>query len=96
MPNFIFSRQADNDLDLLTDYGLEVWGELQTHRYLSGLYELFQLLSQKPELGRDASKYAPLLLRYNHHSHAIFFEPINTGIYIVRVLGIRQDFSNHL
>ncbi len=96
MPDFIFSRKADSDIDLLTDYGLENWGERQTRKYLSELYNCFEILSLKPELGRDASEYAPFLQRYNHKAHTIFFEPIDKGIFIVRILGSRQEFENYL
>ncbi|WP_410504667.1 type II toxin-antitoxin system RelE/ParE family toxin [Maribacter sp. ACAM166] len=49
-----------------------------------------------PELGRSAAEYAPQLKRFNYKAHTIFYEPIEKGIFVVRILSQRQDFERHL
>jgi toxin ParE1/3/4 len=96
MERYIISSKADNDLDNITDYTLEVWGETQTRDYVTKLLQCFQSLADKPELGRSAAEYAPSLKRYNYKAHTVFYEPAEKGIFIVRILGQRQDFERHL
>ncbi|RTE54726.1 type II toxin-antitoxin system RelE/ParE family toxin [Arenibacter aquaticus] len=64
MRRYALSYRADNDLDDITDYSLEIWGENQTRDYLSGLAQCFQALADKPDLGRSTAEYASPLKRY--------------------------------
>lgn len=96
MHKYTLSSRADNDLDDITDYTLEIWGENQTRDYITGFLQCFQSLANKPDLGRNAAEYAPLLKRYNYKAHTIFYEPTEKGIFVVRILGQRQDFERHL
>lgn len=96
MNSYILSSKADNDLDDITDYTLEVWGENQTRDYVTKLLLCLQSLADKPELGRSAAEYALSLKRYNYKAHTVFYEPTEKGIFIVRILGQRQDFERHL
>lgn len=96
MNRYFLSSKADKDLDNITDYTLEVWGEAQTRAYVTKLLKCFQSLADKPELGRGAAEYAPSLKRYNYKALTIFYEPTEKGIFIVRILGQRQEFEMHL
>tara|TARA_R110002049_G_scaffold80117_6_gene203896 strand:- start:701 stop:991 length:291 start_codon:yes stop_codon:yes gene_type:complete len=96
MNRYALSYWADHDLDDITDYILKIWREIQTRDYLAGLVECFRALADKPNLGRSAAEYAHLLKRYNYKAHTIFYEPTEKGIFVVRILGQRQDFERHL
>ncbi len=96
MHKYILSLKADYDVDDITDYTLEVWGEAQTLDYITNLLQCFESLAIKPELGRSAAEYAPQLKRFNYKAHTIFYEPTEKGIFVVRILGQRQDFERHL
>jgi len=96
MSSYILSTKADSDIDDIVDYTLETWGESQTYDYVSELFQFFQTLADNPKLGRNASEYAALLKRYSFKAHTIFYEPTKKGIFVVRILGQRQDFERHL
>lgn len=96
MDSYILSSNADKDLDNITDYTLEAWGENQTRDYVTKLLLCFQSLADKPNLGRSAAEYALFLKRYYYKAHTVFYEPTEKGIFIVRILGQRQDFERHL
>jgi len=96
MHTYILSLKADYDVDDITDDTLEVWGESQTLDYITNLLQCFKTLAINPELGRSAAEYAPQLKRFNYKAHTIFFEPIENGIFVVRILNQRQDFERHL
>lgn len=96
MHKYILSLKADYDVDDITDYTLEVWGEAQTLEYITNLLQCFKSLAINPELGRSAAEYVPQLKRFKYKAHTIFYEPTEKGIFVVRILGQRQDFELHL
>jgi len=96
MSSYNLSSKADSDIDDIVDYTLETWGESQTHEHVTELLQFLQTLADSPEIGRSASEYAPPLKRYNFKAHTIFYEPTKNGIFVVRILGQRQDFKIHL
>ncbi|WP_086476979.1 type II toxin-antitoxin system RelE/ParE family toxin [Arenibacter amylolyticus] len=84
------------DKDDIVDCTLETWSESQTYAYVSELAHLFQTLADSPEIRHSAAEYAPLLKKYTFKAHTIFYEPTKNGIFIIRILGQRQDFRGHL
>lgn len=96
MSSYVLSSKADNDIDDIVDYTLEVWGKAQTYDYVTELMHTLQSLSDQPAIGRSAAEFAAPLKKYNFKAHTIFYEPTKKGIFIVRILGQRQDFEQHL
>ena len=96
MSSYYLSSKADDDIDDIVDYTLEIWDELQTHIYVTELYQFLQTLADNPELGRSASEFAALLRRSNYKAHTVFYEPTKKGIFVVRIMGQVRDFKRHL
>lgn len=69
------SDKANKDLDRMTDYTLNLFEEIQTRTYVTNLLQCFQSLADKPEIGRRAAEFAPLLRKYNYRAHSVFYEP---------------------
>ncbi|MCP9237904.1 type II toxin-antitoxin system RelE/ParE family toxin [Lewinella sp. JB7] len=93
MADYKLSGQAEIDIAEMYESGIEMFGLSQAQDYMLQLHDLFETLADGPELGRDASRYAPNLLRLNFKAHAVFYLPIEAGILIVRVLGQRMDLE---
>ncbi|TMU50761.1 type II toxin-antitoxin system RelE/ParE family toxin [Flagellimonas algicola] len=76
---------------------LEKFGENQSLKYAHGLKEILGELAKNLDLGR---RYVvvknKMLLRFRYKSHVLFYYINQDGIFIVRVLGGRMDFSKHL
>jgi toxin ParE1/3/4 len=96
MPSYYLSSKADGDIDAIVDYTLKTWGESQTHDYVTELFQFLQTLADNPNLGRSAAEFIPELKRSNYKSHTIFYEPTEKGIFVVRILGQKRDFKQHL
>lgn len=96
MSSYKLSSKADSDIDDIVDYTLETWGESQTYDYVAELLQFLQTLAENAEIGRSASEYAPSLKKYNFKAHTIFYEPAKNSIFVVRILGQRQDVKKHL
>ena len=96
MAEYILSKDADEDLLAIANFTVINFGEAQALRYLKEVKQLVQLLSQQPELGRGVPEYSKLMKRFNFKSHVIFYQPVDVGILIVRVLHKSMDFEQHL
>ena len=97
MGNYSLSGSASIDLIGIYKFGKNRFGKQQAQKYLFSLENFLKELSERPNLARDASMFAHNLKYYNYKSHVIFYL-INSSntIYIVRVLGSRMNFIEHL
>jgi plasmid stabilization system protein ParE len=52
LPEVLFSRRSELDLESIDDYTADKWGDAQADLYLSQLKSFFKLLAVNPGLGR--------------------------------------------
>ncbi|OUS02867.1 hypothetical protein A9Q86_02125 [Flavobacteriales bacterium 33_180_T64] len=90
------SRKAESDLTKMYEYGIERFGLKQAQAYLFGVHDIFQVLSDNINLGRDASEFILSLKRFSYKSHTIFYLATDIDILIVRVLNQSMDYENNL
>lgn len=83
-------------MDNIADYSFDQFGREQTHRYRDGLLQMFELLANYPDMGRDYSHLRRGLRRFEHESHSIFYRKSGGDILILRVLGQAQLAARHL
>src|SRR5690606_14557056 len=99
MPNhkYVISAKAQADIKSIAKYTIRTFGKTQSLKYAQGLKEVLQELASNPELGRRylAVKNQMLIL-YRYKSHMIFYYIDDKGIFVVRVLGGKMYFPNHL
>ena len=84
MPEPQISPEAEADLDDIDDYLFELDSDV-ADRFATEFGNRFQLLAERPHLGRSSS-YAPNLRRFAMPPYIIFYRPIEGGVEIVRVL----------
>ncbi len=97
MGNYSLSSSAAIDLIGIYKFGKKRFGIQQAKKYLFNLEIFLKELSEKPNLARDASMFAHNLKYYNYRSHVIFYLIDGSDtIYIIRVLGSRMNFIEHL
>ena len=58
---FRFTESAEADLDSILSYTMSTWGEDQAEAYIAGLYQLLDLVSARPAIGRLRPDLAPEL-----------------------------------
>ena len=90
------SGKTENDLIKMYEYGIETFGLKQAQVYLFGLHDIFQVLSDNINLGRDASEFVFFLKRFSYKSHTIFYLATDTDILIVRVLNQSMNYEKNL
>ena len=95
MAKYRLSRRAAADVEEIAEYSIERFGIKQARRYRDRLEKCFQILAEKPRLGRSAEQLAPDLQRFEHESHIVFYIPKGYGVLIVRVLHEKMDVPKH-
>jgi len=80
MGEYRITVKADDDLLDIARFTVRKFGIEQAKVYKDGLYDSFKGLADNPDLGRNASKYAPNLKRYIFKSHTIFYRPDKKGV----------------
>ncbi len=93
MPHVLRTRQAEADL-------LEIWIFIaeDSIRAADGLLErfeqAFQTDSTQPRMGRSRSELSPNLRSFPIGDYLIFYEPLDDGIQLIRVLSGYRDLES--
>ncbi|HEX8309564.1 MAG TPA: type II toxin-antitoxin system RelE/ParE family toxin [Allosphingosinicella sp.] len=85
------SAKAERDLINIWRYGYEEWGETEADRYVYRIEDALLQLRLQPGIGVDCSDMIPGLWRWRAGEHHIYYEFDADRIYVVRILGSRQD-----
>lgn len=96
MVEYRLSNKADADLDGIYTYSYLEFGEARADAYFLGLKDRLESLAESPRLGRAVDHIHPVLYRYDHASHAIFYTITEYGIFIARVLHQSMDAKRNL
>ncbi len=97
MASYKYSKLADDDLDGIAEYTFVNFGENQARAYRVSIDHAAGTAGNFPSLGRlYTTKKGAIFHKYNVGEHALFYRPIDTGIFIVRVLHLMMDFDRHL
>lgn len=51
MSRFTLSREAERDLQTISDYTVRTWGTAQARRYLNDIYHAIDAVAKNPKLG---------------------------------------------
>jgi toxin ParE1/3/4 len=90
------SQKAEIDLAKIYEYGIETFGVKHAKSYLIGIHEVFEILTDNVNLGRDASEFMLLLKRFSYKSHTVFYLARDIDVLIVRVVNQSMDYENNL
>lgn len=82
---------AEQDIADIWSDGADRWGIVQADRYFDGMVDLFELLSEQPDIARLRSEFKPPVRIHVYGSHVVIFETVETGIAVIRVVHQRQD-----
>ena len=97
MGNYSLSARAQYDLVGMYKYGIKFFGPDQATKYLLDLEGFSEELAERPELAKDASTIADSIKYYSYKAHVIFYQFDNSNeIFIIRILGKRMNFIEHL
>lgn len=87
---------ARADLTGLWQRGAADWGADRADRYLDGLFAVFDLLAEFPELARERPEFSPPLRLHPSGAHLILYRAEAGGVDILRILPARSDWLGFL
>ena len=97
MANYSLSSRAQYDLVGMYKYGIKFFGPDRATKYLLDMEGFLEELAERPELAKDASTIADSLKYYSYKAHVISYQFENANeIFIIRILGKRMNFIEHL
>jgi len=96
MENYQLSTKAEIEIEGIYEYSILNFGLRKAREYFTGLHDRLAVLADHPSWGNDYSHIKPQLCRYEYNSHSIYYLPTSEGIFVVRVLGNRQNPALHM
>ena len=96
MAEFTLRPKAIADLEGIWDYTVETWGEEQAERYLRLIDQSFRKVADNPGLGRPCDAIRKAYWKYSVGRHVIFYQTVDAGVVVVRILHDRMDVDRHL
>lgn len=87
---------AEADLLDIWTHGAAIWGIEQAERYADGLFALFDLLAEFPELARERAEFTPQVRIHPSGSHLVIYRPEGQGVEIIRILHAHQNLMAYL
>lgn len=90
------SWQPIKDIHDIWDYLHKLAGEQVADRYIERIYEIFELLSEYPYLGRARPDIALSIRSYSvpRTPYIILYYPRDYGVEVSRVFDSRRDISD--
>ncbi len=96
MASYKIAVKANADLSEIYKYTAIKFGSQQARTYFLELHECFQLIANKPMLGRSVNEMRPDLRRIEQRSHIVFYVQKEYGVRILRVLHQSMDAQRRL
>jgi len=94
---YALSTAARGDLETITNYTIDTFGVEQAVSYNAQMHRAAQLVADFPALGSPyVTRGGERLQKFMSGSHALFYQPTDQGVLIVRILHGAMDFERHL
>jgi toxin ParE1/3/4 len=92
------SRKAEEDLEEIWLYTLEIWSKEQADRYLSLIFDEIDFLTANPKTGQDFDHIRKNYRYSKVKSHLIFFKHKKSEnvVEVIRILHERMDLENRI
>lgn len=87
---------AEADLSGVWLHGAASWSVEQAERYTDGLFAVFDLLAEFPEMARERGEFRPPVRIHLSGSHLVIYRSEEQGIEIFRILHARQNLAAYL
>ncbi|MFM7333084.1 MAG: type II toxin-antitoxin system RelE/ParE family toxin [Tabrizicola sp.] len=93
---WVLRPAAEADLSDIWQQGATTWGLTQAERYADGLFAVFDLLAEFPELARDRAEFTPSVRIHPSGSHLVVYRWDGQKIEVIRVLHAHQNLVAYL
>jgi toxin ParE1/3/4 len=94
--SWVLRPAAEADLSGIWLEGAASWGVERAERYADGLFALFDLLVEFPEIARERTELSPPVRIHPSGAHLVIYRHIEQGIEIIRILHGHQNLTAYL
>lgn len=95
-PRWRIRPAARNDLAAIWRHGADTWGQPQADAYADGLFTLFDLIADFPEMARERREFTPPVRIHPSGAHLVIYRIAAGQPEIIRILHARQDLTAFL
>lgn len=97
MPNYHLTNKAVADLSTIWNYTYDYWSEKQADNYYNMLLENCNVISNKPNIGKNYDEIIKQLFGFRAGHHIIFYRKLNPNkIEITRILHEQMDLKKRI
>jgi toxin ParE1/3/4 len=93
---YVLRPAARADFAKIWNDGAMTWGSDQADRYADGLFAVFDLLAEFPELAREREEFLPPVRIHPSGSHLVIYRLEGQGVEIIRILHAHQNLTAYL
>jgi len=93
---WVIRPAAETDLSDIWHQGADMWGIEQADHYADGLFALFDLLADFPEMARERGEFTPPVRIHPSGVHLVIYRTDGQGVEIVRILHAQQNLTAYL
>lgn len=93
---WVLRPAAEADLSDIWLQGASAWGIEQAERYADGLFALFDLLVEFPEVARERVEFSPPVRIHPSGAHLVIYRQMEQGIEVIRILHGHQNLAAYL
>ena len=93
---WVLRPAAEADLSEIWLNGAERWGVEQADRYADGLFAVFDLLAEFPNMAREREEFSPPVRIHSSGSYLVIYRLEGQAVEIIRVLQAHQNLTAYL
>jgi toxin ParE1/3/4 len=93
---WILRPAAQADLSEIWRHGAASWGVEQADRYADGLFAVFDLLADFPEMARERRELTPPVRIHPTGAHLVIYRVEGPEVEITRILHAAQNLTAYL
>jgi toxin ParE1/3/4 len=91
----ILSPEAQDDINDILLYTLQMWGEEQLDQYAAQIDKGLSLITDSPGIGRSQPQLYADCRSYRIREHIVYYAVKGNDINVARVLHVRMDAKRH-
>lgn len=93
---WVLRPAAEADLSEIWLNGAERWGVEQADRYADGLFAVFDLLAEFPNMAREREEFSPPVRIHSSGLYLVIYRLEGQAVEIIRVLQAHQNLTAYL
>ena len=93
--SFQLTKKAEEDLILIAERGIELFGERQAQFYHNALFDLFEVISANPKMARERAELSPAVRVHPFKAHVVIYQIEGDGVSIIRIRHGREDWLSN-